>query len=440
MSAGTGLPGLTLQRVRERRSRALFHWRAADASLVPLTGQTPTFARASVGSAVLDVGNRVVAPPHSLPAWTMVDTDGDGVRDTLGLLLDPGRTNLCLQSENLGTTWVDIGTPTRSAGYVNLGALALDILGDDSAAALEGKRQVIAFTGNAVKAISVFYRASTVGTSVVRVRDTTAGADRLLAAITPDGSGVPTTAMSTGSLLAAEFVGLDPDFGSRVYRLDFQTTSITAANTNQIELYPATSAALAVANTGSTVLAGVQAEDAPYPSGYLKTTTATVTRARDALSYQAGWAVQDETWYVRCARPVHADASGTLGVFPALLSRGAGTARLELYFSSSARQIGMNAVDAAGGSSAAVQNIPAGRVLEVCAQISLVKAGVKVRLDVGGGFGAYSTPAAGVAAWSSADLVLGDLASSLGNCLGAPLFAVKIAAGALTLDQMRQLL
>jgi hypothetical protein len=62
------------------------------------------------------------------------------------------------------------------------------------------------------------------------------------------------------------------------------TTSVTAANVNQIEVYPATDAALAVANTGTINMGGVMAEDnADRCSSYIATTTATVTRNKDDM-------------------------------------------------------------------------------------------------------------------------------------------------------------
>src|SRR5688572_22983806 len=46
--------------------------------------------------------------PHSLPPLHVIN--GEPV-----LNLGPAATNLCLQSENFGTTWTTEGSPTRSA-------------------------------------------------------------------------------------------------------------------------------------------------------------------------------------------------------------------------------------------------------------------------------------------------------------------------------------
>jgi hypothetical protein len=115
----------------------------------------------------------------------------------------------------------------------------LDLLGDDSATVLEGYSQTITFTGNALKAVSLVLAAGTSTSTVVRLRDTTAGTNRLLATITW-AAGVPTVTMTTGEK-AGEPVAL----ASGGYRVGFQTTSVTAANTHLLQIYPATTAALA---------------------------------------------------------------------------------------------------------------------------------------------------------------------------------------------------
>jgi hypothetical protein len=86
---------------------------------------------------------QLFSPVHSMPSWAMIDADADGNRDELGLLLDRATVNLCLQSENFGTTWTDLGTPTRVAAFDSLGVLVFDLLGDDSGAVVESKQQVI---------------------------------------------------------------------------------------------------------------------------------------------------------------------------------------------------------------------------------------------------------------------------------------------------------
>lgn len=203
------------------------------------------------------------------------------------------RTNLCLRSEDFGTTWSGVGTPTRSAAAHTASGVTLDLIGDDDGAALEGYTQTVTFTGDAIKAVSLFVKASTSTSAVVRLRDTSASADRLLAAITWSG-GLPVVTMTTGTSLGYQALA-----GS-VFRILFYTTSVTAANTNSLQIYPATDAALATTATGNVYVGGVQAENALFPSSYIPTTSASVARAADLLSFQYAAVPQAATAYSDC--------------------------------------------------------------------------------------------------------------------------------------------
>lgn len=187
------------------------------------------------------------------------------------------RTNICLQSEDFGTTWAAAGTPTRSAGSDSCGDVVLDLVGDDSALAIEGYTQTVTFTGNAVKSISFFFKKGTATSSIVELVDTTAVADRLLAAITWSGA-TPTVTVTTGTLQGVETLG------NSVFRAKLQTTSVTAANTNSLRFYPAADAALDITATGDITWGGVQAENALFCGPYIKTTTASVTKAADVAT------------------------------------------------------------------------------------------------------------------------------------------------------------
>ena len=200
-----------------------------------------------------------------------------------GYLSEAQRINRCLQSQNFSITWVAVGTPTITGGNVTAGVLSLDLIGDDSAVALEGYTQAITFVGDATKAISVYVKQGTATSSVIRLRDTTVPADRLLAAITWSGT-EPVVTMTTGTDLTGT-VSVQQLGTSGIYRLSFLATAVTAANTNSLEAYPATDAALDVTATGTINIGGWNCEDAAFSSTYIPTTTAVVTRSGDALSY-----------------------------------------------------------------------------------------------------------------------------------------------------------
>lgn len=255
------------------------------ANLVPLFGGvSATFTRATAAWTNLSDGTiGAVASGSPRSYYSPTGT-------YLGYLAEGARTNLCQRGEDFSTVWTDVGTPTLSAGTTTLGVLSLSTLGDDDASALEGKIQTITFTGDAVKAIAVYVKKGTATSSVIRLRDTSAPADRLLAAITWNGT-VPVVTMTTGT----DLTGTPAQQGSSgVYRLLFATTSVTAANTNSLQIYPATDAALAVGSTGTIVVGGAQAENATFPSSFIQTPgSATVARNADALTYPStGWLSQ----------------------------------------------------------------------------------------------------------------------------------------------------
>ena len=223
----------------KKRSRLWFEWNATDClnatdhALDALTGQVATFTRASIKTAI-DQNGVVRLVPHSRPAWEWVYDATLGMYAP-GVLLEDTRTNLCLQSENFGTTWAAVGTPTRTAGAHTTAGISLDLLGDADAGTLDGYSQTVTFTGNAAKSVSLFVKIGTATTSAVRLRDTSASADRLLGVVTWSGT-VPSVAMTTGT-----YVGSQACYDG-VYRLLFVTTSVTAANTNSLQVYPAADA------------------------------------------------------------------------------------------------------------------------------------------------------------------------------------------------------
>jgi hypothetical protein len=279
--------------------------------------------------------------------------------------------------------------------------------------------------------VSLVLAAGTSTSTVVRLRDTTAGTNRLLATITW-AAGVPTVTMTTGEK-AGEPVAL----ASGGYRVGFQTTSVTAANTHLLQIYPATTAALAVANTGTVYAGGVQAEDAPFPSSYRKTTTATVTRNGDSLTYPALWPMQDnETWYVRMARPQWADLTGTLqdGF---VVSRGSTTPRLYLYFDSVSRTMYTQLWDGTTlASVSAAMPSGTGGFIEIAVQVADLTTAGKARIDTGAGYGSYSGTT-GPFASLTPTLVIGDGSYSLGSQVDSGLTHVVIASGLQTLATMR---
>ncbi len=359
-----------------------------------------------------------------------------GARTTL---VEPARTNLVLQAEDFGTTWTAVNGPTRTAAGHTAAGVTLDLIGDDDGAAAEYYEQAVTFTGDAVKAIAVFMKKGVIvsadGDQVV-LHDATAAANRLLATITWDGAGVPSVVMTTGSHL--DTVALKDG----VYRFLFQTTSVTAANSNRVRCGGGRFQTN-VADIGNVYAGGVQAEDALAPSSYIKTTTATVARAVEALSFTTSVPATPAalTALADYYDQGGGDAAANAHVFwlgaastpdPSLrLLQRSSDGRDELTYD--------NNVDAAV-SSTADTTATYGQRVEDAAQLLATGAVQLHRALDGASFtdhGASSAPAAGLAAtWAETVVTIGaDGSGALHNPLA--LRSLRIAIGIVTGANMR---
>jgi hypothetical protein len=431
MPKGSGLPGMLTPRQTSRRSRLLYHWRADDYSVQPLTGQAPTFARATIGGAIRDVHGRLRVPVHSAPLWDAVDLDGDGAYEQATVLLSRAVTNVCLQSEDFGTTpWSVGGSPTRVAAAKTCGVLALDLVGDDDAAVAEAFTQDLAFTGDAVKALAVYWAPGTSSSSLLRLRDVTGAAERLVAQVAPGAGGVPSVTITVGTYLGYETVR--DALGEVVYRLLFQTASVTAANTNRLLIYPATTTGLVAGNTGTVYIGGVQAENAEVPGPYVKATGVAATKAEDQLSWAIDFLPQALTMYARFRECGTAGLSNSARVFslsnttnPRVLLHGTGSRYRILHAEASGSAI------SSGGPLPAI-----GDDVELVGQL-YGDGSVQFHQRINGGAvwsGTRSAALAIGAAWGAATAIANG--PSVPGTINA--IAFKVAAGVRTLDEMRE--
>lgn len=423
----TLFPTRGFRRTRERSSGLLFAFGVDDLSSSVATGQSLSLTR-TTGRTVIDSTGRVGTIVHSQYPWSSVYNSTDAVWEPV-LDVQPATTNLCLQSEDF-SAWTSIGTPTRTAAARRIGDVVLDLIGDDTAATLEGYSRTVTFTGSAVKAVSVYMAAGTSTSVVVRLRDTTGAANRLLATITWS-SGVPTVTMTTGTNIGTI------SMAGGAYRFQFQSTSVTAANTNQIEIYPATTSALSIANTGTVYAGGVQCENAVTPGPYNKTAGSTVTSNRDLITASVTLPLSDFTVYVRLARPAWAGlTTGWPGdqwlIGPAYATTYGSWA---LYFDPIGQNMRSTIVQAGAGVVAS-QSIPVAPFMDLCAQFTSITTGPKTRLDVGSGFGSYSSAASAIAQWESTTTYLGGDATT---APGAQIRKAIIAPGLRTLSEMKGL-
>jgi len=197
----------------------------------------------------------------------------------LGYLSFELRSNKVARSDSFSADWSAIGSPSRVGANTSCGTVSLDLLGDGSGAELQGYGINVSFGSNAAKAISFLIAQGTSTSSVVRLRDTSVGADRLLCAITWS-AGIPTITMTTGTLDVVDTLG------NSCFRVKVLSTAVTAANTNNLQCYPATDAALSLGPTGNVNFGGLQAEDATFACAVpIQTNGAAANRNADLLTF-----------------------------------------------------------------------------------------------------------------------------------------------------------
>ena len=193
---------------------------------------------------------------------------------------------LAFDSRTVGdAAWTATGTPTRTAGaFTCSDGVLLDLIGDDSAAAVEYFTRPITFTGNAVKAVRFrIAKSSSYAFHRIDINDLTAPANRLqcnvdFTAATP----VVTIVGEIGSIVSVTARG---DGSWDVLCL---TSSVTAANSHIVSVYPSPNA---VADTASTYIGDVMAWDTAAPVAFASLTvgdaawTAVGTPTRTAAAF-----------------------------------------------------------------------------------------------------------------------------------------------------------
>lgn len=421
------MPSYAFRQQRVRNPGYLFAFGIDDLSLEVPTGQTLTFDRNSTRT-VFDSEGRVATLCYDQVPWSAAYNSTAGVWEPV---YEPhtGTTNLVVRSEDFSAGWSSIGTPTRTAAAKRCGDLVLDLLGDDAAGTLEGYSQVVSFTANDVKSVSLFLAAGTSTSTVIRLRDTTASANRLLAVIAW-AAGVPTVTMTTGT-----DIGTVTCYNG-VYRFQFKTTTVTAANTNQLEIYPATTSGLATSGTGTVYVGGVQAENYAYARAYVKTEASTVATASDDLTTTLDVPIGDFTVYARLPRPGWAGTTGgasatIVGLNTTAVTNGA----WEVYYEPSGPYVISN-VGAGASFSAATEALPAGSVNEICAQFRNLATGPQTRIDPGSGtFGSWATAGTvPITSWDATTLYLGGRSSAR---IGAGIRRIIVAAGLRAASELR---
>lgn len=282
-----------------KSSNLLFGFRGQDLSLTSYSGHVLSLTRSTVGTYRDGAGKLCTAGKHQ-PRWNCLDLDGDGIFETVGLLIEGQRQNICLRSSALNTApWTQVGTGVVGGSTV-FGGHTMWVVTDNDAANVEYIYQNISFTANASKVFAVaIKRHPASGTTGPRIGllDNTAVLYRVVGAVTWTGSTgkFPSVAIAGG---AGSYLGYLA-YADDVYVLFFYVPGIVAANANVLELVPAYTNG-AVSDTGNCYFGSVMVENAAFPSvSYIDTGAAAVTRNADDILTTFGWSLRDITAYAR---------------------------------------------------------------------------------------------------------------------------------------------
>lgn len=448
MPAPSVLPGRAFQRV-DRISRLLFHWRAADLALAPLTGQTATLLRATPHGYLVGRDGYVRRPIHSQPGFQCYDLDGDGVCERPGLFLGAAKSNLLLRSEELDhASWTKVATVATADTHAAPNRLTTaDRLREDGTSNAHYAHQSVTIVAGDYVAVSAHVKLE-VGTRLFRIRVDSDAAVNGFRANFDLATGLVgyTDAVGTGALVYAtvEPRGLGYYRCIAVGKVGAAATAARAA-LMLIDPADAVNEVYAGNNTSSVVLWGMQAETTPTAGPvshgpYVPTTTTVVVRDADLVSYTSEILPRRYmTLYASLPRAAWMDFTGSLGTtnVPGVLQLGSGAPSIAVFFNNGAaapRTVATQLLDGVAGDVRANANVVAGGLVELCAQFEDLteQIGGRTRIDAGGGFTAWSSRAARIASFAS------GLPGGLG--LNHALFEIKVGEGLYDLPQIRGML
>jgi hypothetical protein len=219
-----------------------------------------------------------------------------------GLLIEEGRTNICLRSENFGTTWSTFNSsiPLISQVAPNGDPSAYSLV-ENTGSGTHSIFQSIAFAGTTNYTFSVFVKAGS----------------RNFASLVEQSSGGAVRRtffnLSTGEVGTknASHTASTQQLPNGWWRLIISFTSGTASNANiAIELASADNVSSYLGNgSGNAFTWGAQLEAGSFPTSYIPTTTAPLTRSADVCNITGGGF---NNFYNQSEGTLFADVSGLM--------------------------------------------------------------------------------------------------------------------------------
>lgn len=237
--------------------------------------QTATFTRATIATTFNSAGT-LIQVASGVPRSYYDPTTLQYRR----YLPEPQRTNFCLQSNAFDTTWANTRSSDALTGGVTApdgGASSWKLIEDNTAANSHLISQTVTYTA-AVHTFSVFVKAAERSAVLLQIFDgtTTSNGNFNLAT-----GVVGTTSNATSSIQALP---------NGWYRCSITTNAATAAAAGSVTITiqnPLGTNLYNGDNVSGLYVFGAQLEAGAFPTTYIPTTTASVTRNADVLTYPA---------------------------------------------------------------------------------------------------------------------------------------------------------
>lgn len=209
-----------------------------------------------------------------------IEYDASG--NCLGLLMEASRTNLCLQSQNLSTTWTLSGA-TASANSIAApdGTTTADTLVESVGGTFHLARQDVTITANSAYTFSLFVKAAGRTSCKLQVSNTLENTGSNVDVNLSAGTVGTVTNFGTGASSAATITA----FSNGWYRVSLRTTIDAASTTGRVQVLlsnPVGTISYSGDGASGLYLWGMQYELGQFPSSYIPTTTLAVARTADS--------------------------------------------------------------------------------------------------------------------------------------------------------------
>jgi hypothetical protein len=248
--------------------------------------------------------------------------------ESLGLLIEEQRANLCLQSENFATTWTTSqASITTNTVIAPDGTLTGDKLVEDTATSIHVVQQVISFTTGTTSSFSVYVKAAE--RTRINIQAATSATFGISANFDLSNGTVISAILGSASIQSV---------GNGWYRCTATGASTQTASTNiRINLI---SSGTTVSYTGNgysgVFLWGAQLEAGAFPTSYIPTVASQVTRSRDDASMTGA---NFSSWYNQAEGTVYSEYSARNGGRAFMFDDGSTNNRFEIRFTSNTSQL-----------------------------------------------------------------------------------------------------